>query len=111
MEPWVSTLIGALIVLLVNALFIHLSASILVKGKQRYTHAILAAFLGSLAYALIVGFLQGSIFGPILGVLAWLMIVGAIYSTGLIKALLIGLLAGLIQWGVSAVVAAVGKMF
>ncbi len=109
MEQWVSTLIGALIALLVNAFFIHVAASILVKGKQTYVQAILAALLASLLAALVVGLIPG-VLGQILGILVWLIVVGAIYRTGLIKALLIGLFAGLIQLGVSAVVAAVGKM-
>lgn len=101
MEPWVSVLISGLVTLLINALFIHIAASILVKGKQTYVQAILAAFLGSLLASLAMGFIPG-LLGVALGVLLWLIIVGAIYRTGLIKALLIGLFAGLIQWAVSA---------
>ncbi|PKK86295.1 MAG: hypothetical protein CVT48_01815 [Thermoplasmata archaeon HGW-Thermoplasmata-1] len=98
---WIIPLIAALVTLLVNTLFIHFAASTLVKGRQRFRQALLVALLGSAAAGLLLGLIHPVWIGAVIAIAVWCAITAALYRTGLAKALLIGVVAGLISWGVA----------
>ncbi|MGB1573340.1 MAG: hypothetical protein ACPG85_03615 [Flavobacteriales bacterium] len=97
-----AALLGSLISLLVTALFIHFGASAVVKGKQRYTQAILVAFLGSLLAFLVLAGAGFGLVGNLLALAAWALVAAAVYRTSWLGGALIGVVAWVlwlvIQW-------------
>lgn len=87
-------LLFLLVLILVEALFLHLAAKFLTRNP-RYSQAILVALLGGLISGLVLVFLDGTL-GLVLAALVWLFVCGNIYGVGLVRALLIGVLAAVL---------------
>lgn len=106
-----AALVGSIISLLVTALFIHFGASIVVKGDQKYTQALLVAFGGNLLAAIVLigagGFGGLAVF---LALAAWALVAALVYRTSWLGGAVIGLVAWLIwafiQWLVRTTLAA-----
>lgn len=95
-----AALLASLISLFVTALFIHFGANAVVKGKQRYTQALLVAFLGSLLAGLVLlgagGLGWVSFF---LALAAWSLVAAVVYRTSWLGGALVGLVAWIL-WSV-----------
>jgi hypothetical protein len=97
----VSSIIGILVV----ALFLHMAAKFLTV-RPKYTQGLLVAVLGGVLASLVMG-LVGGVLGIVLAVIVWLAVAGAIYRIGMLRALLLGVLAWLLFVGVRLLVVAI----
>lgn len=84
--------VGALVAWVVTALFIHFAAKI-VLDKSSFLTALLVALIGVLLAALVVGWVGGGTLGVVLGILVWSLVCALFYRTGMVKAAVVGLVA------------------
>jgi len=91
-----ATWLGALVSLLVTALFIHFGAKLMVPGKVHYMQGIATAFFGSLLAGFVL-FLTGfGTLGNILALASWALVAAIAYRTSWLRGALVGLVAWLI---------------
>ena len=101
-------LVGFVVNILVNSLFVWLAGKALVGGeKAKFTDAIWIVFLGSIIGGVISAFFQGmvgSIVGSIISFIIWLGLIKHFFDCGWIKAFIIAVLAVIIQIVVSFII-------
>ncbi|ELY48448.1 hypothetical protein [Natronorubrum bangense] len=89
MVPVIGSLVAFVVALLVGGLAIYVAASV-VADVEDYSHAILTALVGAIAWALTAWI---PLFGPLLALIAWVWVINWRYPGGWINAGLIGLIA------------------
>jgi hypothetical protein len=96
-----ATVIVFLISLVVSAIIIYFVTKIFGE-KEGFGTALLAAFIGAIIYAATYYFLRPELgwLASLIGGIAWLIALGALYSIGWLKALVIAV----IVWIIAAVV-------
>lgn len=96
-----STIILFIVSLFVSAIIIYIVTKILGE-KEGFGSALLAAFVGAIIYAATYYFLKPELgwAASILGGIAWLVALRALYNIGWLKALLIAI----IVWIIAAIV-------
>ena len=96
-----ATVIVFLISLVISAIIIYVVTKIFGE-KEGFGTALLAAFIGAIIYAAAYYFLRPELgwLASIIGGIAWLIALGALYSIGWLKALVIAI----IVWIIAAVV-------
>lgn len=101
-------LVGFVVNIVVNSLFVWLAGKALVGGeKAKFTDAIWIVFLGSIIGGVISAFFQGmagSIVGSIISFIIWLGLIKHFFDCGWIKAFIIAVLAVIIQIVVSFII-------
>ena len=80
-----------LITWVVTALFIHFAAKI-VLDRSSFLTALLVALIGTLLAVLVGGLVAGTL-GLVLAIVTWALVCALFYRTGLLKAVVIGLVA------------------
>ncbi|MFA9425567.1 hypothetical protein [Natronorubrum sp. A-ect3] len=103
MVPVIGSPVAFVVALLVGGLAIYVAASI-VADIQDYSHAILTAFVGAIAWALTAWI---PLFGPLLALIVWVWVINWRYPGGWINAGLIGLIAWIAALGILFVLNAV----
>ena len=78
-------LIGFVVSLVISTIIIYV-VSKMFKEKEGVGTALLAAFIGSVIYALSYYFI-GGLLASVIGGLGWLVAISALYSTGFLKSL------------------------
>lgn len=91
MPPLVGSLVAFVVALLVGGLAIYVGASIVV-GVEDYSHAVVTALLGAIAWALTSWI---PIVGPLIALLVWILVINWRYPGGWIDAALVGVVAWL----------------
>lgn len=96
-----STVIIFLISLVVSAIIIYVVTKIFGE-KEGFGTALLAAFIGAIVYAAAYYFLRPELgwLASLIGGIAWLIALGALYGIGWLKALVIAV----IVWIIAAIV-------
>ena len=102
-------LIGLVVNIVVNSLFVWLAGKALVGGeKAKFTDAIWIVVLGSVLNVVvgfflsdIVGLMLGPIIGAVISFILWLGLIKHFFDCGWVKAFLIAVLAVIIQFVVS----------
>jgi Na+/melibiose symporter-like transporter len=96
-----ATVIVFLISLVVSAIIIYFVTKIFGE-KEGFGTALLAAFIGAIIYAATYYFLRPELgwLASLIGGIAWLIALGALYSIGWLKALVIAI----IVWIIAAIV-------
>jgi Na+/melibiose symporter-like transporter len=96
-----ATVIVFLISLVVSAIIIYFVTKIFGE-KEGFGTALLAAFIGAIIYAATYYFLRPELgwLASLIGGIAWLIALGALYSIGWLKALVIAV----IVWIIAAIV-------
>lgn len=89
--PFIGSLVAFVIALLVGGLAIYISASV-VTGKKDYSHAIITALFGAIAWALTSWI---PLIGPIIALVAWVWVINWRYKGGWVNAAIIGVIAWL----------------
>jgi hypothetical protein len=84
--------LGALVAWVVTALFIHFAAKI-VLDRSSFLVALLVALIGTFLAFLVVGWVGGGPLGIILGIVVWSLVCALFYRTGMVKAAVVGLVA------------------
>jgi hypothetical protein len=104
----IDSLVVFLIGLLVGGAGIYVGGR-LVAGVTDYSHAVITAFIGALAWA-VIGFLLGGVPGvaPIVALVAWIWIINSRYPGGWLKAILIGLTSWLTVILILSILASLG---
>ena len=102
--PLFGVLVSFLIGLIVGGFAIYVSARVVVDVED-YTHALVTAFLGALAWA-VLGWIP--LIGVFLALIAWIAVINWRYPGGWVKAAVIGLVAWLAAVIVSAVLSLLG---
>ncbi len=103
MVPVIGSLVAFVVALLVGGLAIYVAASV-VADVEDYSHAILTALVGAIAWALTAWI---PLFGPLLALIAWVWVINWRYPGGWINAGLIGLIAWVAALGILFVLNAV----
>ena len=103
MVPVIGSLVAFVVALLVGGLAIYVAASV-VADVEDYSHAILTALVGAIAWALTAWI---PLFGPLLALIAWVWVINWRYPGGWINAGLIGLIAWIAALGILFVLNAV----
>jgi hypothetical protein len=85
----VGSLIAFVIALLIGGLAIYASAR-LVADVDDYSHAVVTAFIGAVAWALAAWV---PLIGPLIALIVWIAVINWRYPGGWLKAILIGLVA------------------
>ena len=83
--------LAALITWVVVSLFIHFAAKI-VLDKSSFLTAMLVALIGTIL-AVLVGGLVGGTLGLVLSIVTWALVCALFYRTGMVKAAVVGLVA------------------
>ena len=91
MIPFVGSLVAFVVALLVGGLAIYVAAAIVVDADS-YTHAIVTAFVGAVAWALTAWI---PLFGPLIALVVWIGVINWRYSGGWKTAAMVGVLAWL----------------
>ncbi|WP_265108905.1 hypothetical protein [Halosolutus halophilus] len=91
MVPVIGSLVAFLVALLVGGTAIYISASV-VAGVEDYSHAIITALVGAIAWALTSWI---PLVGPILALAAWIWVINWRYPGGWVNAAAIGFVAWL----------------
>lgn len=91
MVAFLGSIAAFIVALLVGGLAIYISARVVVD-VDNYSHAVLTAFLGAIAW-LLTSWIP--LLGPILALIAWIAVIKWRYPGGWAKAGLIGLIAWL----------------
>ncbi|ADD04983.1 uncharacterized protein Nmag_1404 [Natrialba magadii ATCC 43099] len=91
MVALIGSLVAFVVALLVGGLAIYVGASLIV-GLEDYSHAVVTAIVGALAWALTAWI---PLFGPLLALIAWIWVVNWRYPGGWLDAALIGVVAWL----------------
>lgn len=86
MVPFLGSIVAFFVALLVGGLAIYVSASIVVDVKD-YSHAIVTALIGAIAWALTAWI---PLIGPLLALLVWIGVINWRYPGGWVKAAIIG---------------------
>lgn len=89
--PFVGSIVAFVVALLVGGLAIYISASI-VADVQDYSHAVVTALLGAIAWALTSWI---PLVGPLIALLAWVWVINWRYRGGWVDAAIIGVVAWL----------------
>ena len=99
-----TTIILFFVSLIISAIIIYIVTKVLGE-KEGFGTAIMAAFIGSIIYAVIYYFLRPDLgwLASIVGGIVWLVALRALYSIGWLKALIIAM----IIWILAAVVSIV----
>lgn len=87
--PFVGSLVAFLVALLVGGLAIFISAKFVV-GVDDYSHAVITALLGAIAWALTSWI---PLIGPLLALVVWVGVIKWRYPGGWVKAGIIGAVA------------------
>ena len=95
MVPLIGSLVAFVVALLVGGAAIYLGASI-VADVEDYSHALLTALLGAIAWALTSWI---PLFGPLLALVAWIWVINWRYPGGWVNAAIIGFVAWLAALG------------
>ncbi len=85
----IGTIVAFVIALLVGGLAIYIAARI-IAGVDDYSHAVITAFIGAIAWALAAWI---PLLGPIIALIVWIAVINWRYPGSWIKAVLIGLVA------------------
>jgi hypothetical protein len=101
MDITISTIILFFVSLIISAIIIYVVTKILGE-KEGFGSALLAAFIGAIIYAGVYYFLKPDLgwLASVIGGIAWLLALRALYSIGWLKALIIAI----IVWILAAVV-------
>jgi hypothetical protein len=101
MDITISTIILFFVSLIISAIIIYVVTKILGE-KEGFGSALLAAFIGAIIYAGVYYFLKPDLgwLASLIGGIAWLLALRALYSIGWLKALIIAI----IVWILAAVV-------
>ena len=101
MDITLSTIILFFVSLIISAIIIYVVTKMLGE-KEGFGSALLAAFIGAIIYAGVYYFLKPDIgwLASVIGGIAWLLALRALYSIGWLKALIIAI----IVWILAAVV-------
>ncbi|OIB58415.1 hypothetical protein [Natrialba sp. SSL1] len=91
MVALIGSLVAFVVALLVGGLAIYVGASIIV-GIEDYSHAVVTAIVGALAWALTAWI---PLFGLFIALLAWIWVINWRYPGGWLDAALIGVVAWL----------------
>ncbi len=83
------SLVAFIVALLVGGLAIYLSAS-LVMDVQDYSHAVITALLGAIAWGLTVWI---PLLGPVIALIVWIGVINWRYPGGWVDAAIIGFVA------------------
>lgn len=87
------------VVILLESLFVHLAATIMLQGPP-FRKAVVVAAVGALAAYLLQKILASyPIVALILALVVWLGICASVYKTSWVRALVVGFLAYLLWWG------------
>lgn len=86
MVPLIGSLVSFVVALLVGGLAIYVSASVVVDVND-YTHAVVTALLGAIAWALTAWI---PLFGPLIALIVWVGVIHWRYPGGWVKAGIIG---------------------
>lgn len=97
------SLVTFLITWLVTALFIHFAAKI-VLDRSSFGAALLTALVGSLLAVLVAGLVGGTL-GVVLAIATWALVCALFYRTGWLKAAVVGLVAWVLFFLVTWLVA------
>ncbi|SIR67213.1 hypothetical protein [Natronorubrum thiooxidans] len=89
MVTFIGSFVAFVVALLVGGLAIYVSASVVVDVED-YSHAIVTAFIGAVAWGLTAWI---PLFGPLFALLAWIWVINWRYPGGWINASLIGVIA------------------
>lgn len=89
--PVIGSLVAFLVALLVGGLAIYISAS-LVADVQDYSHAVITALFGAIAWALTAWI---PLVGPLIALIAWIWVINWRYRGGWVDAAIIGVVAWL----------------
>lgn len=89
--PFIGSIVSFIIALLVGGLAIYISASV-VTGKKDYSHAIITALFGAIAWALTSWI---PLIGLLIALVAWVWVINWRYKGGWTNAAIIGLIAWL----------------
>lgn len=97
----ISTIILFFVSLIISAIIIYVVTKILGE-KEGFGSALLAAFIGAIIYAVVYYFLKPDLgwLASVIGGIAWLIALRALYSIGWLKAIIIAI----IVWILAAVV-------
>jgi hypothetical protein len=87
----VGSIVAFVVALLVGGLAIYLSANI-VMDVQDYSHAVITAFIGAVAWALAAWI---PLVGPLLALIVWIGVINWRYPGGWVTAAIIGVIAWL----------------
>jgi len=100
----ISTIILFFVSLIVSAIIIYFVTKIFGE-KEGFGSALLAAFIGAIIYAVIYYFLRPDLgwLASLIGGIAWLIALRALYSIGWLKALVIAIIVWIIAVVVSFV--------
>ncbi len=101
MDITISTIILFFVSLIISAIIIYVVTKIFGE-KEGFGSALLAAFIGAIIYAGVYYFLKPDLgwLASVIGGIAWLLALRALYSIGWLKALIIAI----IVWILAAVV-------
>lgn len=91
MVPLVGSIVAFLVALLVGGLAIYVAASLVVDVED-YSHAVVTALLGAIAWALTVWI---PAIGPLIALIAWVWVINWRYPGDWIEAAAIGIVAWL----------------
>ena len=98
-----SDIVTFLVTWVLTALFIHFAAKI-VLDRSNFIAALLTALVGTLL-AVLVGGLVGGNLGLVLAIATWALVCALFYRTGWLKAAVIGLVAWVLFYVVTLLVA------
>ena len=89
----ISTIILFFVSLIISAIIIYVVTKILGE-KEGFGSALLAAFIGSILYAAVYYFLKPDLgwLASVIGGIAWLIALRALYSIGWLKAIIIAII-------------------
>ncbi|MEM4779967.1 MAG: hypothetical protein QXG03_00140 [Halalkalicoccus sp.] len=87
----VGSIVAFVVALLVGGLAIYISANV-VMDVQDYSHAVITAFIGAIAWALAAWI---PLIGPILALIVWIGVINWRYPGGWVDAAIIGVVAWL----------------
>lgn len=87
----IGSLVSFVVALLIGGLAIYIAARLL-AGTDDYTHAVITALLGAIAWALTSWI---PLLGPLLALIAWVWVINWRYRGGWVRAIAIGVTAWL----------------
>ncbi len=87
--PYVGSIVAFVIALFIGGLAIYLSA-LFVVDVDDYSHAVVTALLGAIAWALTVWI---PLIGPIVALVVWVGVINWRYPGGWVKAAILGVIA------------------
>ena len=106
MIPFIGSIVAFVVALLVGGLAIYVAAG-LVVGVEDYSYAVVTALVGALAWGLTSWI---PLFGPLLALAVWILVINVRYPGGWIDAALVGFVAWLVAGVVLFVLNAVFRL-